>query len=79
MERQPDCLRVNQLLVLPEYQGNGIGTACLKHVIEDATKTRLPVRLRVLKVNQRAIGFYRGLGFHAVGEDDIHIRMEKPT
>jgi len=74
-----DCLRVNQLLLLPEYQGRGFGTACMRQVIEDAARGGLPVRLQVLRVNRRAIEFYRRLGFRDAGEDEIHTRMEKLT
>jgi ribosomal protein S18 acetylase RimI-like enzyme len=76
---EPDCVQVNQLLVLPDYQGKGVGTACMEHVIEDADGRGLAVRLQVLKVNPQAPGFYRRLGFRIVGEDDIHIRMERPA
>jgi ribosomal protein S18 acetylase RimI-like enzyme len=79
ISHEPDCLRINQLFVLPEYQGKGVGTACMRLVLEDATGRRLPVRLQVLKVNQRPIGFYRRLGFHDAGADNIHIQMEKPV
>jgi len=77
LEYMPDCLRVNQLLPLPEYQGRGIGTACTRQVLDDAAGRGLPVRLQVLKANGRAAGFYRRLGFQTMGEDDIHIRIEK--
>ena len=76
---EPDCVRVNQLPVLPDYQGKGVGTACMEQVIEDAAGRGLAVRLQVLKVNRQAPGFYRRLGFRIVGEDDIHIRMERPA
>ncbi len=79
LSHEPDCVRVNQLLVLPEHQGKGIGTACMERVFKDAAERRLPVRLQVLKVNQRAMGFYRRLGFHDAGADDAHVRMEKPA
>ena len=72
-----DCLRVNQLLVLPEHQGKGIGAACMRRVLEVAAGRRLPVRLQVLKANQRAISFYRQLGFADAGQDDAHVQMEK--
>ena len=72
-----DCLRVNQLLVLPEYQGKGVGTACLRRVLEDAARSKLPVRLQALKLNRRAIEFYRRLGFSDAGTDATHIQMEK--
>jgi ribosomal protein S18 acetylase RimI-like enzyme len=76
---EPDCLRVNQLLVSPEHQGKGIGTACMTRVLEDAAGRGMPVRLQVLEVNHRAIEFYRRLGFINAGEDDTHIQMDKPA
>ena len=76
---EPDCLRVNQLLVLPEYQGKGVGTACMRQVLDDATGRRLPVRLQVLNVNHRAIEFYRRLGFSDAGMDETHIQMVRPA
>lgn len=79
LSREPDCLKVNQLLVLPEHQGRGIGTAGMKHALEDAAASRLPVRLQVLKVNRRAVEFYRRLGFSDAGLDDTHVQLEKPA
>jgi GNAT superfamily N-acetyltransferase len=79
VSKEPDCLRVNQLLVLPEYQGKGVGTACMRQVLDDAAGRRLPVRLKVLKVNRRASGFYRRLGFVDTGLDDTHVQMERPV
>jgi len=75
--RQPDCVRVNQIFILPEHQGEGIGAACMKHVIKDAAGLNLPVRLQVLKVNNRAITFYKRLGFESTGESDTHVLMER--
>jgi ribosomal protein S18 acetylase RimI-like enzyme len=75
--REPDCVKVNQLFILPEYQGRGIGTACMMRIIEDAAASELPVRLRVLKVNSRAVAFYQRLGFRSIGESDTHVLMER--
>jgi hypothetical protein len=36
----------------------------------------LPVRLRVMKVNPRALAFYERLGFMRTGETDTHDLME---
>ena len=46
-------LKVNQLYILPEYQGRGIGTACMARVLDDASLRQKPVVLQVLKVNTR--------------------------
>jgi GNAT superfamily N-acetyltransferase len=79
LSHEPDCVRVNQMLLLPEHQGKGIGTACMRQVLTDAAGGRQPVRLQVLKVNRRAIGFYRRLGFRKSSVDETHVHMEKPA
>jgi len=74
--RQADCLKVNQMYIMPEYQGKGIGAECILRIIEDATLSKLPIRLQVLKVNSRASAFYQRLGFKSTGETKTHILME---
>ena len=75
--RKPACVKLNQLFVLPEYQNRGIGKVCMIRILEEADALKLPVRLRVLKVNVRAIVFYQRLGFGKIGESDTHILMER--
>ncbi|MDP3062545.1 MAG: GNAT family N-acetyltransferase, partial [Chloroflexota bacterium] len=72
----PDCVKVNQLFVLPEHQGKGIGHRSMLLIIEEARQLGLPVRLRTLKVNPRALAFYQRLGFMRTGETDTHDLME---
>ncbi len=76
-KRWPDCLKLNQLFILPEHQGLGIGTACVKLLIDEACGTGLPIRLQVLEVNPRAIEFYRRLGFVVNGRTATHVQMER--
>lgn len=75
--RQPDCVKVSQMFILPEYQNRGIGAACMMRIIEEASASKLPVRLRVLKTNNRAVKFYQRLGFRSIGESDTHVLMER--
>ena len=72
-----DTLKVNQLFILPEYQGKGIGSACMNRIIDDANLEQKSVVLQVLKVNTRGIAFYQRLGFTIVGESTTHVQMEK--
>ena len=72
-----DMLKVNQLFILPEYQGRGIGSACMTRIIDDANLEQKFVVLQVLKVNTRGIAFYQRLGFTIVGESTTHVQMEK--
>lgn len=73
----PDCVKVNQMFIMPGYQSKGIGSACISRIIEDTTGSKLPIRLQVLKVNNRAAAFYRRWGFRIIGETDTHVLMER--
>ena len=72
-----DTLKVNQIFILPEYQGRGIGSACITRIVDDAGLEGKSVVLKVLKVNTRGIALYQRLGFTIVGEDSIYFQMEK--
>ena len=76
---KPDCLKLNQLYLMPDYQGKGIGRECMLLLIEEARGLGLPIRLRVLKVNPRAQTFYQRLGFGCIGETDTHVLMERES
>ena len=73
----PDTLKVNQLFILPEYQGKGIGSACLMRIVDDARLEGKSVALQVLKVNTRGTAFYQRLGFLIIGESFTHLQMKK--
>ena len=73
---QPDCLKVNQLFILPEQQGRGVGRQVMLLTMAQAHELGLPVRLQVLKANPRALVFYERLGFVRTGETDTHDLME---
>ena len=72
-----DTLKVNQLFILPEYQGKGIGSACMTFILDDASLEGQCVALQVLQVNTGGIAFYQRLGFLIVGESATHFQMEK--
>ena len=71
-----DGVKLNQLFLLPDHQGKGIGHRCMMVVMDEARAQGMPVRLRVLKVNPRARAFYERLGFTRTGETDTHDLME---
>jgi ribosomal protein S18 acetylase RimI-like enzyme len=77
--REHGVIKINQLLVLPDYQGKGIGGACLSRIIDKAAACESAVRVQVLKVNSRAMVFFERLGFRKIGETEIHVQMEKST
>ena len=75
--RTSDRLKVNQIYILPEYQGKGIGSACMTRIVDDASLEGKPVVLQVLKVNTRGIALYRKLGFTIVSESSEYFLMER--
>ena len=72
-----NCVKLNQMFILPEHQGRGIGRRCMGLIIDEARQLGRPIRLRVLKVNPRAVAFYQRLGFARTGETDTHVLMER--
>lgn len=51
VERDRGDIWLAHLFILPEHQGQGIGTHFLHELKREAAETRKPLRLRVLKVN----------------------------
>jgi len=70
------CL--DQLHLLEEVRGQGIGTALILATIEDATAENKDVTLSLVKGN-RAIRLYRRLGFRREAEDSTKIHKRFVT
>jgi ribosomal protein S18 acetylase RimI-like enzyme len=66
---------VQNLLLSDSAQGNGIGTAVLSHLIEQAESLNKKIELQVFKVNERAKAFYERLGFKIVEKTEQHYQM----
>ena len=62
---------IDQIEIVPEYQGRGIGTALINNVLARGR----PVELDVLKVNVDARRLYERLGFRVTGETETHYNM----
>ena len=77
VKREPDCIRLLQIFILPEYQRRGIGTQLIERLLAGARRARLPLRLRVLRVNP-AFALYRRMGFNVAEETPERYFMEHP-
>jgi ribosomal protein S18 acetylase RimI-like enzyme len=75
VEREADALFLANLQILPDFQNRGLGSAVVRHVIEEARATGLGVRLQVLKSNQPARRLYERLGFEITQEGGMHDQM----
>ncbi|HEV8097182.1 MAG TPA: GNAT family N-acetyltransferase [Burkholderiales bacterium] len=65
VEREQDCIRLAQLFILPEHQRRGIGSKLIERLLAEARSARLPLRLRVLRVNP-AFALYQRMGFKVI-------------
>jgi len=75
VEEHADEVFLSQIYILPAHQGQGIGAVLIRSVLQRGTDLRLPVRLRVLRVNP-ARRLYERLGFVVTGETDTRYFME---
>jgi len=72
-----DHIYLSDIKILPEWQGKGLGTQILKDVEKKFSKTKLPLRLDVLKTNQRAIALYEKLGFSKYDKNEYYFFYQK--
>lgn len=78
---QPGNLRLRQVAVAPESQGQGVGKKLI-HFAESFAAIELHATHLTLHARQEVIKFYERLGYHTVGTPFIevgiqHIGMEK--
>ncbi len=65
--------KLHKLYCLPQSQGSGVGAVLVEHIVDAATSAdQSTIRLNVNKHN-KALAFYRRLGFAVAGEEVIAI------
>lgn len=70
LERTPEAAELQSLYVLPEHQGQGVGSALLRHEMARLAERGIQVLLvSVLRENERARRFYEHHGFQAFSQD----------
>lgn len=65
---------IHEIVIIPEYQGLGIGTSILEYMLASAKLKNVPVYLQVLKEN-KAIELYKKLGFIELSQNTTHTKM----
>lgn len=70
-------LHIRQLQILPQYQGQGIGSKVLSVVKKRALQLQLPITLNVLLKNP-ARGLYLRHGFQIEGKNKLEFQMRCP-
>lgn len=79
LHREPDCIYLRQLFILPQHQQQGIGSFLVGRIVAESDDTGQPVALQVLKNNPRARTFYKRFGFTTVGETETHHQMRRDS
>ena len=66
------CIWIEDIYVLPQFRGKGLGTAFLKFV-QDSFPQAARIRLEAEPENERAMSVYRGAGFSELGYTQLII------
>ena len=73
--RNPHELRLVNIELLPQHQGQRIGTALIQGLLAEGETSRLPVMLNVRENNLAAQRLYRRIGFDAVERAQGYLTM----
>ena len=75
-----DALHVHLLIIFPRYQGRQLGAAVMDRLhLDAASEGRHRVTLSSFSANQRAIEFYRRLGYQVVAEESAFVSLSRPV
>lgn len=77
VSKKEKSIHIHRLAVKARFQSRGIGATLIEHVSEEAKKQHLKITLKVYRDNQRAIAFYRKLGFQFLAESNHNIVLQK--
>jgi GNAT superfamily N-acetyltransferase len=75
VEERADEHVLASILILPAWQGWGIGSAILDGLLERASAGGKPLTLRVLVTNPRARRLYERKGFRVTRTTETHVYM----
>jgi len=72
-----ETIDINQILILPEYQGKGIGSKIINDIIKNGKDRNKTICLQVLKCNENAKRLYIKLGFKKYDETKTHFFLSQ--
>jgi ribosomal protein S18 acetylase RimI-like enzyme len=79
IEEREDDIHLRELVIRPEAQGQGVGSALLRQVQALARERGVPIRLGTFHAN-RAQELYARLGFRSIAKTPTHVFLEwSPT
>lgn len=75
VERRVGEMRLIDIALLPQWRSQGLGSALMRDLMEEAQQDGVPVRLHVEKFNP-ALRLYQRLGFRPRDDLGVHLSME---
>jgi ribosomal protein S18 acetylase RimI-like enzyme len=80
VDRPGTLLHIVDQAIVPELRNQGIGTAVMRALMDEASRSDLPVRLEVSSENDPSLRLYLRLGFVPIETQPFYIRLEwRPT
>lgn len=73
-DERDEEIRIIDIVLLPDYQRQGIGKALLQDIMQQAKELRVPVTIHVEK-NNPAMVLYQALGFELVEDQGVYDLM----
>ncbi len=71
-----NLINITEIHLLPQYQGNGIGTDIIKNIIHSGIQKNKLITLGCFKNNIKAKNLYIKLGFDLIKETPTHFLLE---
>ena len=75
VDRRSDEIRIIDIALLPDFQGEGTGSGLLEALLDEARQMDLPLRIHVEKFNP-ALRWYERLGFRQIEDKGVYLFME---
>ncbi|MAV90452.1 MAG: hypothetical protein CL676_03460 [Bdellovibrionaceae bacterium] len=75
LTQEESIVTIANILILPRFQGFGIGSKIINDLIERNIASGLITKLGVFKINTRAKKLYESLGFQIQSETETHFVM----
>ncbi len=75
VDRLPDEIRILDIALLPEHHGLGIGSKLIRSLMQEAAKSRKPIRIHV-ETHQPSMAIFERLGFAKREDHGVSYLME---
>jgi ribosomal protein S18 acetylase RimI-like enzyme len=76
VDRPGDMLHLVDQAIVPPLRNQGLGTAIMRSLMEEAAARRIPMRLMVGSSNDPSLRLYLRLGFAPIREEAGYIELE---